>query len=427
MADNINLRNLTLTMLLEVEEGRKSHLVLSETLNAHSDLGKQERAFVTRLFQGTIERQIELDYIIDSFSKTKVKKMKPVIRNILRMSVYQLKYMDSIPESAVVNEAVKLAIKRKFAGLKGFVNGVLRTIAREIDNLEPPTDTIDKLSVVYSVPRWIIEMWNEQYGADVTKDILDGLYAQEDATTVRINTLHANAEDVITNLEFNGVKVEKSDIDGVIFISDYDNLTSLDVFKAGMIIPQDYSSCLVGAHANVNEGSYVIDVCAAPGGKSMLIANLMNGEGVVEARDLSEQKVKLIEENIERCGYKNIKTKVQNATVLDEEVVGKADLVIADLPCSGLGVMGHKVDIKYNVTSEGIEELAKLQREILDIVSQYVKPSGELIYSTCTINKKENEENSKYIENLGFEKIEEQQLMPNAKQDGFYICKLVKQ
>ncbi|MBQ2643052.1 MAG: 16S rRNA (cytosine(967)-C(5))-methyltransferase RsmB [Eubacterium sp.] len=427
MADNINLRNLTLTMLLEVEESRKSHLVLSETLNAHSDLGKQERAFVTRLFQGTIERQIELDYIIDSFSKTKVKKMKPVIRNILRMSVYQLKYMDSVPESAVVNEAVKLATKRKFAGLKGFVNGVLRTIAREIDNLKLPTDIIDKLSVEYSVPRWIIEMWNEQYGEDVTKDILDGLYAHDDATTVRINTLHASADDVITNLEFNGVKVEKSDIDGVIFISGYDNLARLDVFKAGMIIPQDYSSCLVGTSADDKPESYVIDVCAAPGGKSMNIANLMNGEGVVEARDLSEQKVKLIEENIERCGYKNIKTKVQDATALDEDAIEQADLVIADLPCSGLGVMGHKVDIKYNVTSEGIEDLIKLQREILDVVSQYVKPGGELIYSTCTINKRENEENSRYIEELGFEKIEEQQLMPNAKQDGFYICKLVKQ
>ena len=353
--------------------------------------------------------------------------MKPVIRNILRMSVYQLKYMDSVPESAVVNEAVKLATKRKFAGLKGFVNGVLRTIAREIDNLKLPTDIIDKLSVEYSVPRWIIEMWNEQYGEDVTKDILDGLYAHDDATTVRINTLHASADDVITNLEFNGVKVEKSDIDGVIFISGYDNLARLDVFKAGMIIPQDYSSCLVGTSADDKPESYVIDVCAAPGGKSMNIANLMNGEGVVEARDLSEQKVKLIEENIERCGYKNIKTKVQDATALDEDAIEQADLVIADLPCSGLGVMGHKVDIKYNVTSEGIEDLIKLQREILDVVSQYVKPGGELIYSTCTINKRENEENSRYIEELGFEKIEEQQLMPNAKQDGFYICKLVKQ
>lgn len=404
--NKVNLRNQVLTMLLQVNEGKKSHLVLKETLDNLPDLEKQEKSFVTRLFQGTIERQIELDYIINCFSKTKTSKMKPVIREIIRMCVYQIKYMDSVKDFAACNEAVKLVQKRKLVNLKGFVNGVVRNIARSIEEIEYPTDYVDNLSVRYSVPKWIIEMWLEQYGKDIVENILDNLY-DNNVTSVRCNTSKASVADIISALEIQNIKVEKSNVyDKALNISGYHSLGTLNVFQAGMVTVQNLSSMLVGIVANPSEGMNIIDVCAAPGGKSLHVAELMNGTGHVEARDLSKQKTDLIEENISRIRYKNITTKVWDATVLDEAAVGTADIVIADLPCSGLGVIGNKSDIKLNVTREQIDELAKLQREILLIVNKYLKPDGLLVFSTCTINTIENNENVEWIkENLDMDSV----------------------
>lgn len=435
--ESVNLRNLCLTMLLEVEKGAKSHIVLKDYLDKYDSLDKKQRAFVTRLFQGTIERQIELDYIINQFSKTKTTKMKPVIRNIIRISVYQLKYMDSVPDSAVCNEAVKLANKRKFSGLKGFVNGVLRNIARNIDNIPQPSDKREMISVRYSIPEWIIEMWEEQFGEEQAEKILEGIYC-ELPTTIRVNRTKAAVQDVINNLEYNGVQVKKSDIlEDVLFIKGYDKLEELDVFQAGMVTVQNLSSILVGLAALPKKGDYVIDVCAAPGGKSLHMAELLEGTGKVCARDLTEYKVGLIIENITRTGYKNIETKVWDATVFDEDSIKKADVLIADLPCSGLGVIGNKSDIKYNLSKEQLDELSSLQKEILKTVSDYVKVGGKLVFSTCTINKEENHKNVAWIlDNLPFRQINLEkvmpekvavengyvQVMPGKYMDGFFIA-----
>lgn len=441
--DNINLRNMVLNMLLEIDDKKQSHIVLKETLDSHKHLEKNQRAFVTRLFRGTIERQIELDYIIDAFSKTPTGKMKKVIKYILRMSVYQLKYMDSVPVSAVCNEAVKLTAKRKFVGLKGFVNGVLRNIANNINSVEYPKNEMEMLSVKYSVPQWIIDMWNEQYGNEQTVKMLSGLYSRTE-TTVRCNESKAPVEDIIKSLKYADVEVKKSEIyDKALFISDYNSLTDLDVFNSGMITVQDLSSMMVGLAANPKEGDYVIDVCAAPGGKTLHISEMMNRTGTVEARDLTKYKVNLINDNIKRLGNKNIITKVMDATVMDEKSIEKADIVIADLPCSGLGVINKKSDIKYNVSKEQILELVKLQRKILTVVSKYVKKGGTLIFSTCTVNKYENDENVEWIEkNLPFKPLSLGENFPEITDrrknhvqiftgdygmDGFFISKFIKQ
>lgn len=441
--DNINLRNKVLNMLLEIDDKKQSHIVLKETLDSHKHLEKNQRAFVTRLFRGTIERQIELDYIIDAFSKTPTGKMKKVIKYILRMSVYQLKYMDSVPVSAVCNEAVKLTAKRKFNGLKGFVNGVLRNIANNINSVEYPKNEMEMLSVKYSVPQWIIDMWNEQYGNEQTAKMLSGLYSRTE-TTVRCNESKAPVEDIIKSLKYADVEVKKSEIyDKALFISNYNSLTDLDVFNSGMITVQDLSSMMVGLAANPKEGDYVIDVCAAPGGKTLHISEMMNRTGTVEARDLTKYKVNLINDNIKRLGNKNIITKVMDATVMDEKSIEKADIVIADLPCSGLGVINKKSDIKYNVSKEQILELVKLQRKILTVVSKYVKKGGTLIFSTCTVNKYENDENVEWIEkNLPFKPLSLGENFPEITDrrknhvqiftgdygmDGFYISKFIKQ
>lgn len=441
--DNINLRNKVLNMLLEIDDKKQSHIVLKETLDSHKHLEKNQRAFVTRLFRGTIERQIELDYIIDAFSKTPTGKMKKVIKYILRMSVYQLKYMDSVPVSAVCNEAVKLTAKRKFVGLKGFVNGVLRNIANNINSVEYPKNEMEMLSVKYSVPQWIIDMWNEQYGNEQTVKMLSGLYSRTE-TTVRCNESKAPVEDIIKSLKYADVEVKKSEIyDKALFISNYNSLTDLDVFNSGMITVQDLSSMMVGLAANPKEGDYVIDVCAAPGGKTLHISEMMNRTGTVEARDLTKYKVNLINDNIKRLGNKNIITKVMDATVMDEKSIEKADIVIADLPCSGLGVINKKSDIKYNVSKEQILELVKLQRKILTVVSKYVKKGGTLIFSTCTVNKYENDENVEWIEkNLPFKPLSLGENFPEITDrrknhvqiftgdygmDGFFISKFIKQ
>ena len=398
---NVNSRNVVLTMLEKTENGEKSHIVLKNTLDGYQNIDKQTRAFITRLFQGTLERQIELDYIINSYSKTPVEKMKPVIRNILRLSVYQLKYMKSVPVSAVCNEAVKLAAKRKFSGLKGFVNGVLRNIARNIEDIKYPVNEGKNLSVKYSMPEWIINLWTQEYGINKTKEMLASIYSDR-RTTVRVNTGRTTVEEVIRSLENSGVKVEKSPLyDKALLIWDYDNLNSLEAFSKGMITVQDLSSMMAGLSANPKKGDYIIDVCAAPGGKTMHMADIMEQTGMVDSRDLTPYKISLINENISRMGYKNIKTTVMDAKVLDEKSIEAADVVMADLPCSGLGVMGKKNDIKYNVSLAQIKELVKLQRQILQVSCKYLKKGGTLVFSTCTVNKYENDENVRWItENL---------------------------
>lgn len=448
MTTNTNIRELVLDILIEVnEKDQYSHLVIRSVLDKYQYLDKKERAFLTRLAEGTIEHQIEMDYMIDSFSKVKVRKMKPLIRNLLRMSVYQLRYMDAIPDSAVCNEAVKLAKKRGFRQLSGFVNGVLRSIVREGDKLLYPDAAMEPkryLEVKYSVPGWIINRWMKAYGYEQTETILSHFY-QESPLTIRTNRTKCTPEELRTKLINEQVTVEKiGEIpaesgefkdaldrlwDYAYTISDFDHLQSLQTFQDGDFYVQDLSSMLVAEMAAPKKGDYVIDVCAAPGGKSSHIAELMDGTGMVEARDLTEYKTSLIEENIRRHGLSNMKAVCMDATVFDRDSVGKADILVCDLPCSGLGVMGKKTDIRYKMTEEKEKELVQLQRQILKTVIPYVKENGTVIYSTCTIDRAENEENAAWIEREFPELslVAMKQMFPGeAGNDGFFISKFVR-
>lgn len=406
-----NSREVVLDILMEIlEKGNLSHLILKQALEKYQYLEKQDRAFITRITEGTLEYLIQIDAVINRYSKVKVGKMKPVIRTIMRMSVYQLLYMERVPDSAVCNEAVKLAKKRKFQGLTGFVNGVLRNISREKETIKF-TSPAER----YSIPQWMFSLWEKSYGKE-TAEKISASFLEDRPLTVRCNTSRAPIEKIVESLEAQGICVEISTISPTVLqISGYDYLDTVEAFAEGYITVQDTSSTLVGLVAAPNPGNLVLDVCSAPGGKSMHVADLMAGTGMVESRDLTEYKISLVEENIARCGFSNMRTCVWNATVLDPNMEGKADIVLADLPCSGLGIIGKKPDIKMRLQEEELHELAALQRKILSVVSRYVKPGGVLVYSTCTINPEENEGNALWIEeNLPFKKKEIASVLPEA-------------
>lgn len=433
MTDSVNTRELVLEMLIEIiEKNQYSHLVLRDVLDKYQYLSKQERAFMTRLTEGTLEHLIELDYIIDSFSKTKVRKMKPMIRTILRMSVYQIKYMDSVPDSAVCNEAVKLAKRHGFGQLSGFVNGVLRNISRNMSDVSYPDkkDMARFLEVKYSMPQWIVKQWINDYGMEKTEQILKG-FDRENPLSIRTNTLKCTPEELRDKLQAEGVTVEPvKDLDYAFYISGFDYLNSLQSFEDGLFYVQDVSSMMVAELAAPEENDYVIDVCAAPGGKSTHLAEKLKGTGMVEARDLTDYKVDLIRDNIDRHELHNMKAVLMDATRYDEASVNKADVLICDLPCSGLGVLGRKTDIRYKISPEQEKELMELQRQMLDTVHGYVKPGGSLVYSTCTIDKMENEDNVRWFADKykDFVLKEERQLLPGELGgDGFFLAKFIRE
>ncbi len=422
MSESVNLREVVLDILLEVnEKGAYCHLVLNQALTKFQYLDKNERAFITRLSQGTIEKMMYLDYVVEQYSKVSIPRMKPLIRNLLRMSVYQLLFMDGVPESAVCNEAVKLAQKRGFTTLKAFVNGVLRNIARNQKQWKNPMeavqeeDEIKRISIAYSVPEWILAKWDRMYGRERLLGILDA-FEGEHVTYVRCNTQNASEEMILNSLREQNVLAER--VEGMpktLKLLDYNYLMGLRAFQKGLIHVQDLSSMLAGVAAAPGRGDYVIDVCAAPGGKSVHAALMMEGSGMVSSRDISENKVFAMQDTIRRMGLSNMKAEVCDARVLWEEDIQKADIVLADLPCSGLGIIGRKADIKYKMTPEKQKELVSLQREILGVVSQYVKPGGKMVFSTCTINREENEENFRWIqETLGFTPVDFEKLLPES-------------
>lgn len=398
---NVNIRELVLNVLIEVlEKNQYSSQVIHNTLRTYQYLDKKDRSFFQRLSEGSIERMIELDYIINTYSKVKVNKMKPVIRNILRMAVYQIQYMEQVPESAACNEAVKLAVKKGFHSLKAFVNAVLRNIIRGKNTFVYPSieeNPNEYFSVRYSMPIWLVEKWRNEFSDLVIEKMLSSFY-REGNTTIRCNQNKISTKEMKQRLlEQNIVVKEGEYIPYALHIEQYNYLEKISGFLEGYFQVQDESSMLVAEVAGVKKNDYIIDVCSAPGGKSTHLAEKLEGTGIVIARDLSEYKIHLIEENKKRLGIENLKVELQDALELVKEDIEKADLVIADLPCSGLGIIGKKTDIKYKITQESISNLIQLQREILSIIWQYVKSGGTLIYSTCTINPKENIENIRWF------------------------------
>ena len=402
----VNEREVVLDMLLSLREGKLSHTILKDTLDSYLYLDKSSRGFITRLYEGTIEKRLYLDFIIDGYSKTPVKKMKPIIMLLLEMAVYQLFFMDRVPDSAAINEAVKLAKKRGLTGLSGFVNGVLRNIARNKENIALPDknkDLIKYLEIKYSTPKAVVEHFINDYGSEKTEEILEAF--EEKRPLVARAT--KNREELIKKLDAEGVRVSTDTIfPESLKILELDSLSYLESFEEGDFVLQDESSQFIGKIVSLPKGARVLDLCAAPGGKSLLFAGMEEVDEIISC-DITENKTELIEENVRRIGASKIKTNMNDDSLCNPDFVDGYDLVICDLPCSGLGVMGRKRDIKYNVTEDKIRELAKIQRTILENAVRYVKKGGRLIYSTCTMTKAENEENFTFISEFkGFSAVD---------------------
>ena len=443
-----NPREEVLLLLVDIDRKKvMSSQGLSNLLLRHQFDSKQDRAFMTRLLEGTLEQQIYLDYVLNQFSSKKMNKQKPLIRCLLRMSLYQILFMEQVPESAACNEAVKLARKRGFRNLSGFVNGLLRNIVRKREEITLPDEKktpYEYLSVRYSIPQWILEKWSESYDYDQVKEMAAGSIRNPE-TCVRVNLSKISTEEAVQALEKENVTVSQGAyLPYILKIKGYDSLGRLSLFREGALCVQDESSAMVGQIADPKKDDLVVDVCSAPGGKSLHIADLIEkqqGQGKVISRDVSQHKIDLIEENVERCGFTIIETEVFDGTEKDETLAEKANLVIADVPCSGLGILARKNDIKYNTSEERIQELVPLKRKIIENASSYVKPGGIFVFSTCTVTKEENDGNRRWIlENLPFEAVDfsEQvpeslkeeakkgylQLLPGVHEtDGFYIAK----
>lgn len=461
MAERENTRLLALEVLVDAE---KKNIFIKDALNTllfqKQFLSKQERAFISRLVEGVTEYQVRLDYIVNQVSKTPINKCKPVIRCILRMALYQIFYMNSVPDEVSCDEAVKLAKKKGFRNLTGFVNGVLRNVVRQKDNIIYPSKEQDYemyLSITYSMPLWIVKRMISWYGAKTVEDMLVS-FLDEDDLTIRVNTNRITKEELIQKLEQKEIRVRSGYyIDEALHLQEINYVNRIPGFKEGEFFVQDESSMLLYHIADAKTELtrkertdecavlQILDLCAAPGGKTTHFSQMLGEKVEIEARDLSQKKVDLIDENVERLGLDNVKTVVWDALIPDDKKIDWADIVIADLPCSGFGILSKKNDIKYHITNEQLLELSNLQKTILTNAASYVKPGGVLLYSTCTINPEENVENAKWFlahSDFEIEDITEYvpnglkgsmidkgmlQLVPGQVQcDGFFIAKFRK-
>ena len=401
-------REAVLDILSEYDdsENAKFNIILNNVLAKVDYLDERDKAFIGRLARGCMERRITLDYVIDKYAQIGNKKMKMIVRNILRMGIYQILYMDGAADFAACNEAVNLTICRGLKGLSSFVNGVLRKIAREKNEIawpdkENPDSKVWYYSVFYSVPGWIVKYLLKNYGEQRTEIILQGLLADRKIIIRVDERLGEDGIDELKNeIERSGVSIKAHPYSKYAFVIEgATGINSVPGFEDGRFTVQDVSSQLCIELAGIKKGCKVLDMCGAPGGKTVHAAVKTGEKGSVVSCDISGEKTELIAQNVSRMRIENTEILVSDATVFRPDFVKQFDVVICDAPCSGLGVMGRKPDIRYSVTMQGVKNLASLQREILNNAVQYVKKGGTLVYSTCTITHEENEDNRNYLLN----------------------------
>ncbi|MDO5559159.1 MAG: 16S rRNA (cytosine(967)-C(5))-methyltransferase RsmB [Oscillospiraceae bacterium] len=383
----VNSRKEVLKLLNKTFKDNSYSNILLDSVLSDAEMSSQDKRFITVMYYGIIEKKITLDYIISKYSSKKLSKLDPTILNILRMGIYQLRYMDSVPDNAAVNESVKLTRSFKVSSASGFVNAVLRHFIRDNKTAAWPTGKIDAMSVKYSVDTGIIRKLISDYGDEFTNRFLERAQLRPDVF-IRHNTCSCSKDELIKALE--GFEITQLSFPPACMCVPGGDLTATKAFDNGMFHVQDISSQLACLILGLVRGEKVLDLCSAPGGKAFTMAQLMENTGSITAFDIHEQRAQLVQSGAARLGLTNITARQGDALIHYDEFNG-ADKVLCDVPCSGLGVIRKKPEIRYKDTSE-FEKLPEIQYAILKNGAAYLKPGGELVYSTCTLNRAENDD-----------------------------------
>jgi len=444
---NNTVRDVVVEILLSIEKNQAySNLLLNKMIEKNNLSGK-DVALLTEIVYGTIQRRDAIDYFLEPFL-TKKKKIEQWVIVLLRMSVYQMVYLDRIPERAILFEAVEIAKKRGHKGIASMVNGVLRSIQREgIPSFDQITDPIKRLALETSHPHWLVKRWSEQFGFEEAKKICE-VNLQPPEQTARVNGSKITVDDAIKMLEEEGIAASKGVIsqDAIKIIKG--NVAHSKTFKQGFITIQDESSMLVARSLGVELGDQVLDSCAAPGGKTTHIAELLQNTGSVISLDLHDHKINLIKTQISRLGLENVTTRALDSRKASDVFEKESfDKILVDAPCSGLGVIRRKPDIKYTKRYEDVKSLQATQLSILQAVAPLLKKGGALVYSTCTIDQDENNHvvaeflrlNKEFEINSKLDELLPEKVRPLVKTgmlqilphhfgtDGFFIASLRKQ
>ena len=440
----MNVRNLALKTLLSIErDGSYSALAINNSVKENK-LNRLDSSFLSALVYGVLESQLTLDYIIKTYSKIPLRKIEQKTKIILRLGIFQLVFMDKVPDSAAVNESVNLAKKHRLTKSSGFINGILRSVTRAEQRLVLPDKSKDYeyyLSIRYSCPRELIKLWTDSYGAEITENILKSLLGRPQLTA-RVNTLRTTPEKLLSQLRDDGAEAGLSDlVENAVVLKNTGSVESLSVFKNGDLYIQDIASQLCVKALDPKPHDIMLDVCSAPGGKSFTAAQYMENRGKIYAFDIYEHKLRLIEKTASRLGISIIKTDIREAQS-DTRELELCDKVLCDVPCSGLGILSRKPEIRYKKDLLN-PELSELQYKILTNTARFTAYGGTLIYSTCTLNPAENTENvkrflSEYPEfkpaelNLGIESVADEPsncltLFPFGGTDGFFIAKFKRE
>lgn len=470
-------REIALKILYKIDnEKAYSNIVLNEMIKQNKkELEDRDIGLISEIVYGTTTWKLTLDEIIKKYSKIKLKKISPWILNILRMGIYQIVFLNKIPKSAAVNESVNLAKRYGHKASSSFVNAILRKVTvKDYEEFFQLKDDIQRISVTNSMPIWIVEELAKELSMEKVEQIAKNSNLRPDLS-IRINNLQIADEgeiykqkdqkeisgqklkakisksDLIRRLEEKNIKVEQGLLKDFLILKNAKNIENMEEFRQGFFTIQDETAGLIPIILNPNKTDVILDACSSPGGKTTYLAEMMENQGKIEAWDIHEHRTKLVENTAKRLDITNIKTKVNDATIYDEKYKEKFDKILLDVPCLGLGVLRRKPDIKWQKSKEDIEEITKTQKQILENCSQYLKNGGELVYSTCSILKQENdniineflnEHKEFYTEKINIKKnnkIQNKdffekyitndnylQVYQNNETDGFFICKMKK-
>ena len=438
------VREVALKTLYKIDkEEAYSNIALDEMIKENRNkLKDRDIGFISEIVYGVTSWKLTIDEIIKQYSNIKLKKISPWILNILRMGIYQIVFLDKVPKSAAVNESVNLANRYGHKGSRNFVNAILRKVdKKDYEAFFEIENPIERLSKTTSMPVWVIEALLKEKNIEEVEQICKASNIRP-KVTIRINTLKTNKQELENLLRKRNITAKEGRFEDFLVLEKAKNIEKLDLFKQGYFTIQDEGAGLIAKVLNPKAGEWILDACSSPGGKTTYMAELMKNKGEIIAWDLHPHRVKLVEENAKRLGIDMITVQCQDATIYKEEYKEKFDKILLDVPCLGMGVLKRKPDIKWKRKKEDMTDIIKIQESILETCSKYLKPQGQIVYSTCSIIREENDciiekflqKNKNFecaeIEGLEIEKsekvIKKIQLYQNNETDGFFICKLQK-